>query len=322
MKRILFVKTSSLGDVVHQMPAISDARRLLPDARLVWVVEEAFAPLARLHPEVDQVIEVATRRWRSQLRRAATWRELRDSLKSIRTGEYDVVIDAQGIVRSAIIARSAHGPSHGYDARSIREPFASRFYDVRHAVSRDQHPIARNRALTALSLGYDVDGDIDYGLDRSSLRTEAAKPYAMLLHATADRRKEWPEQNWIALGRELAVRGHDIVLTWGTAAERERSERIAAAVPRASVSDRKPLDVVAGQIAGAEFVIGVDTGLLHLAAALGVPRVGMLGAVKPMPAAPLGKGPMTTAGSRGEPPSVDAVVAAFTAMWDQAKSGS
>ena len=104
MKRILFVKTSSLGDVVHQMPAISDARRFLPDARLVWVVEEAFAPLARLHPEVDQVIEVATRRWRSQLRRAATWRELRDSLKSIRTGEYDVVIDAQGIVRSALRA--------------------------------------------------------------------------------------------------------------------------------------------------------------------------------------------------------------------------
>ena len=320
MSRILFVKTSSLGDVVHQMPAISDARRHYPDARLVWVVEEAFAPLARLHPDVDRVIEVATRRWRSQLHRWATWREVRNSLTNIRDCEYDVVVDAQGIVRSAIIARAARGPSHGYDAHSIREPLASRFYDVCHAVARDQHPIARNRTLAALSLGYNADGDIDYGLDRSSLRTDTVKPYAMLLHATADRRKEWPEENWIALGRELATRGHDVVLAWGTTVERERSERIAAAVPRATVPERRPLDVVAKQIASAEFVIGVDTGLLHLAAALGTPRVGLLGAIKPMPAAPLGKGPMTTAGSKGEPPSVEAVIAAFAAMWHQAKT--
>jgi heptosyltransferase-1 len=112
-----------------------------------------------------------------------------------------------------------------------------------------------------------------------------------------------------------------VVLTWGTALERERSERIAAAVPRASVFDRRPLDVVAGQIAGADFVVGVDTGLLHVAAALGVPRVEVIGAVKLMPVLPLGKGPMMTVGSKGEPPSVEAVVAAFAAMWDQAKTG-
>lgn len=321
MREILFIKTSSLGDVVHHMPAVSDARRHWPDARLVWVVEQAFAPLARLHPEVDRVIEVATRRWRSQLFQAATWKEVRDSFAKIRAGKYDAIVDTQGIIRSAVIARAAHGPRHGYDARSIREPLASRFYDIRHQVARDQHPIVRNRKLTALALGYEVTGDIDYGLDRRALRTEAAKPYAMLLHATANRRKEWPEANWIALGRELAARGHDIVLPWGTQAERERSERIAAAVPRAVVPERKPLDVVAGLIAGAEFVIGVDTGLLHLAAALGVPRVGMLSAVKPMPAAPLGARPMTTAGSKGSPPSVAEVVAAFEAMWRQAKGG-
>jgi heptosyltransferase-1 len=317
MNEILFIKTSSLGDVVHQMPAITDARKHWPDARMVWVVEQAFAPLARLHPEIDDVIEVATRRWRSQLLWLATWKEIRESFRKIRTGEYDVVLDTQGIIRSAVISYAAHGPSHGYDAQSIREPFASRFYNVRHTVSRDQHPIARNRQLTALSLGYNVEGDIDYGLDRSALRTEASGPYAMLLHATADRRKEWPEDNWIAVGRELAARGHNIVLPWGTQNERERSERIAAAVPRASVPERRPLDVVAGLIAGAEFVIGVDTGLLHLAAALGVPRVGMLGAVKPMPAAPLGNGPMTTAGSKGAPPTVEEVIAAFEEMWRQ-----
>jgi heptosyltransferase-1 len=321
MHEILFIKTSSLGDVVHHMPAVTDARRHWPDARLVWVVEQAFAPLARLHPEVDHVIEVATRRWRSQLFRASTWKEVRDSFARIGAGKYDAIVDTQGIIRSALIARAAHGPRHGYDAQSIREPLASRFYDIRHQVARDQHPIARNRKLTALALGYEIEGDIDYGLDRRALLSESTKPYAMLLHATANQRKEWPEANWIALGRELAARSHDIVLPWGTQAERERSERIAAAVPRAVVLERKPLDVVAGLIAGAEFVIGVDTGLLHLAAALGVPRVGMLSAVKPMPAAPLGPGPMKTAGSKGAPPSVEEVVAAFEVMWQQAKSG-
>jgi heptosyltransferase-1 len=321
MREILFIKTSSLGDIVHHMPAVTDARRRWPDARLVWVVEQAFAPLARLHPEVDHVIEVATRRWRSQLFRAATWKEVRDSFANIGTGQYDAIVDTQGIIRSAVIARIAHGPRHGYDAQSIREPLASRFYDVRHQVERDQHPIVRNRRLTALALGYEVEGDIDYGLDRRALRTDTIKPYAMLLHATANQRKEWPEANWIALGRELAARGHDIFLPWGTQAERERSERIAAAVPRAAVPERKPLDIVAGLIAGAEFTIGVDTGLLHLAAALGVPRVGMLSAVKPMPAAPLGGGPMTTAGAKGAPPSVEQVVAAFEAMWRQVKRG-
>jgi heptosyltransferase-1 len=318
MNQVLFIKTSSLGDVVHQMPAVTDARRHLPDARLVWVVEQVFAPLARLHPGVDQVIEVATRRWRSHLFQRATWKEISDSLRQIKFGKYDAIVDTQGIVRSAIIASMARGPKHGYDAQSIREPFAARFYDIRHNVGRGQHPIARNRQLTALSLGYDVQGGIDYGLDGTTLRNKIAKPYAMLLHATADSRKEWPEGNWIRLGRELARRGHDIVLTWGTRSEHERSERIAAAVPRAIVPQRQPLDVVARLIADAQFVIGVDTGLLHLAAALGVPRVGMLGAVKPMPAAPLGNGPMTTAGSKGTPPSVDAVIAAFEEMQRQA----
>ncbi|MBS0530762.1 MAG: lipopolysaccharide heptosyltransferase I [Proteobacteria bacterium] len=316
MNQVLFIKTSSLGDVVHQMPAVTDARRHFPQARLVWVVEQAFAPLPRLHPAVDQVIEVATRRWRSHLFERATWKEVLDSRRQIRSVEYDAVIDAQGLIRSAIIASMARGPKHGYDAQSIREPVASRFYDIRHSIARDQHPIARNRKLTALSLGYEVKGGIDFGLNRIALRTGRAQPYAMLLHATADHRKEWPEENWIRLGRELAQRGHDIMLPWGTRRERERSERIAATVPRAIVPEREPLDAVARLIAGAEFVIGVDTGLLHLAAALGVPRVGILGAMK-MPVIPLGDGPMTTAGSSGAPPSFDEVIAAFEQMQRQ-----
>lgn len=320
MTSILVVKTSSLGDVVHQMPAVTDARRDYPDAWIAWVVEEAFAPLVRLHPGVDEVIEVATRRWRSQLMQLSTWREAAESLRNLRARNYDLIVDTQGTIRSAVIARLARGLRHGYDAQSIREPLASRFYDVRHCIARDQHPIARTRQLTAAALGYEIEGEIDYGLNRDRLRTESGKPYGILLHATADARKEWPEQNWIALGQALAAQGHAVALPWGTQVERERSERIAAAVPDAFVPDRKPLDVTARLIASADFVIGVDTGLLHLAAALGVARVGMLGAIKPMPAAPLGKGAMVTAGSKGAPPSVVDVLAAFATMRSQAPS--
>jgi heptosyltransferase-1 len=145
MTRILFVKTSSLGDVVHQMPAIVDARAHLPQAHFSWVVEEGFAPLARLHRMIDEVIPVATRRWRGGLFSVATWSEIAAFRRRLRGGAFDAVVDTQGLIRSALIVRMAPGVKHGYDANSIREPFASRFYDVRHTVSRDQHAVARNR---------------------------------------------------------------------------------------------------------------------------------------------------------------------------------
>jgi heptosyltransferase-1 len=169
MSDVLFVKTSSLGDVIHQMPAVTEARARRPDLRLAWVVEEAFAPLVRLHPAVDDVISVASRRWRRSLPAPSTWREIGEFRRTLRGRTYDAVIDTQGLIRSALIARAARGRRHGYDAGSIRERAASLFYDVRHSVARGQHAIARNRALTGLALGYSPEGPPDYGLDRVKL---------------------------------------------------------------------------------------------------------------------------------------------------------
>ena len=143
MSDVLFIKTSSLGDVIHHMPAMTEVRRHRPDARISWVVEEAFAPLVRLHAAVDAVIPVDSRRWRRGLHRLATWRELKDFVVVLRARSYDEIVDTQGLVRTAVIARLARGRRHGYDAQSVREPPASRFYDVRHRV--DQRP-ARDRA--------------------------------------------------------------------------------------------------------------------------------------------------------------------------------
>ena len=313
MADILFIKTSSLGDVIHHMPALTEARARAPEARFAWLVEEAFAPLVALHPAVGTVVPVAWRRWRKSLWSPATWGEIGASLKRIRAERYDLVIDSQGLLRSALIARVAHGRRHGYDAGSIREPLASMVYDVRHTVSRALHAVERNRILTGLALGYAPQGAPDFGLDRTRFRA-AAPRYAVLLHATARPEKEWPEQNWIALGTQLARDGYNLVLPWGSLAEKARADRMAASLPRARVPERQPLDSVARLMAGADLVIGVDTGLLHLAAALGVPLVAIFSGSKPELTGPVGSGPMRVLGAHGAPPTLDEVRDAVAAL--------
>jgi heptosyltransferase I len=306
MADILFIKTSSLGDVVHHMPALTEALRRRPDATFAWVVEEAFAPLVKLHPAVSEVIPVAWRRWRKSLGAPVTLSEIGAGLRNIRARTYDKVVDSQGLLRSALMARAARGRRHGYDRGSIREPLAAMFYDVRHSVSRELHAVERNRILTGLALGYTPQGAPDFGLDRARFKS-AGPRYAVLLHATARPEKEWPETHWIALCQAFSARGLEVVLPWGTAIEKARSERIASALPRARVPERAPLDAVARLIAGAELVVGVDTGLLHLAAALGVPLVAIFAGSHPRLTGPVGNGPLTVLGADGAPPSIDAV---------------
>jgi heptosyltransferase-1 len=310
MADILFIKTSSLGDVIHHMPALTEARRSRPGDRLAWLVEEAFAPLVRLHPAVDEVVPVAWRRWRKSLYAPATLREIAGNLRSLVSKSYDEVIDSQGLLRTAIMSRFARGRRHGYGSGSIKEPLAAAFYDVRHTVSRDLHAVERNRILTGRALGYEPQGTPDFGLNRAKL----AKPgprYAILLHATARVEKQWPEQNWIALGRALSRDGLALVLPWGTDEERVRSERLAAALPNARVAERQPLDQVARLIAGSEFVVGVDTGLLHLAAALGVPLVAIFIDSEPGLTGPMGAGPIAVVGGKGAAPEPGEVLHAL-----------
>jgi heptosyltransferase I len=311
MPDVLFIKTSSLGDVIHHMPAATEARRQRPDARLTWVVEEAFAPLVALHPAIADVIPVASRRWRRALHQPATWREIASCMKRIRMRDYQDVIDTQGLFRSAMIARLARGQRHGYDISSIREPAAVLFYDVHHRVARDLHAIVRNRALTGLALGYAPNGAIDFGLEPSRLKEPPRGPYAVLLHATARREKEWPEQSWIAVARAIAARGLEVVLPWGTEGERARSERMAAQLANTQVPAWQPLDAMARLIAGASLVVGVDTGLVHLAAALRVPLIAIFVNSEPGLTGPIGAGPIAVIGNKGKAPGPAEVLAAI-----------
>jgi heptosyltransferase I len=253
---------------------------------------------------------VALRRWRREFTGPGTWRELAATDRRLRTTSYDEVIDTQGLLKSALIAARSRGRKHGYDSASIREPMASFFYDVKHAVSRDLHAVERNRILTGLSLDYRVEGALDYGLDRVALKPVSAERYAILLHATARAEKQWPVQSWIDLGKRL--QGTTLILPWGSESERQRAAEIASTLPNARLTDKLPIDAVTKQIAGAQFVVGVDTGLLHLAAALQVPLVGIFVGSEPKLTGPVGAGAIQIVGAKGSVPSVADVAHALS----------
>jgi heptosyltransferase I len=312
MSDVLFIKTSSLGDVIHHMPALTEARARRPADRFAWVVEEAYVPLVRLHPAVDDVIPIAARRWRKlSLLLPSTWSEFRAFRRRLGAREYAEVIDTQGLFfKSAMIARRARGRSHGYDEQSIKERLAAKVYDVRHHVEKEQHAIARNRELTGLALGYAPQGAPDYGLDASRIvGAKPAAPYGVLLHSTAEPDKQWPAENWRSLAAALGA-DFDLSLPWGTPAEQTRAQRIASGIARARVPERRPLDEMARLIAGASFVVGVDTGLMHLAAALGVPLVAIFADSEPVLTGPVGRGAIKVLGKQGEPPGVQEVLGA------------
>jgi heptosyltransferase I len=274
MPNILLIKISSLGDVVHNLPVVSDIRARYPRARIDWVVEEAYRDIAGMHPGVHRAIPVALRRWRGNVLKPAHWREFGQFRHALSGMRYDCVIDTQGLIKSALLARAASGVRHGYAGASAREPLAAKFYDVTHLVPRDLHAVVRNRRLAAMALGYELPPELDYGIAASAPAGPLEhRPYCVLLHATSRADKLWPEPAWGRLGAELARQGYASILPWGDAAERARSERIARALPRAVVPPALGIPAMAGLLAGAQAVIGVDTGLTHLAAAVGRPVV-------------------------------------------------
>lgn len=290
--RVLLIKTSSLGDVIHSLPALTDAAQAIPGIQFDWVVEEGFAEIPAWHPAVAEVIPVAIRRWRKQL--LQTWRsgEWRRCKARLRAGQYDLVIDAQGLLKSAWLTRYSQAAVAGLDSDSAREPIASRFYDRRYVVPREQHAVERVRQLFAQALGYVLPNTVgDYGLDRSTMAGEAsAEPYVLFLHGTTWASKHWPEADWRALAEHLNARGMAVRLPWGNPAEQDRAERIAAGLEYVSVLPPLNLRGVAAVIAGARACVAVDTGLGHLAAALDVPCISLYGPTLPGKVGAYGRG--------------------------------
>ncbi len=288
--------------MVHNCPAVSDAAREIPAAEIDWVVEEPFAAIAAMHPAVRRVIPVAVRRWRRQ---AWPWKEIAAWRRALRAERYDAVIDTQGLLKSALITRSALGRRHGMDAGSARERTSSWFYDERHAVPRGLHAVERNRILTAAALGYSAERPLDYGL---SVEKSIEDAYSVFLTMTSREDKLWPEERWIAAGRALGGR---IVLPWGSEAERLRAQRIAAALTGAEVPGRMTLEQLGRLLARAHRVLGLDTGLTHLAAALGARTVGLFTGSDPRLTGIYGASSALNLGAQGRAPEVAEVLKAL-----------
>ena len=274
--RILIIKTSSMGDIIHCLPVITDIHAQIPEAQIDWVVEENFADIPRMHVGINQVIPVNIRRWRKHLFSKKTWDEISAFKHSLAT--YDAVIDCQGLSKSALIGCLTKGARHGFDWHSGRDPFASIFYAKKHAVSLKQDAVARNRELVAHALGYSKPIVApNYGVSsrqpESIIDTGSQSRYILALHGTSRDSKLWPVAQWVALGNALAEKNLTLTLPWASDAEFARANEIASGLKNAKVLPKLGLAQLAPIIAQAQAAVGVDTGLTHLAAALSIPTI-------------------------------------------------
>ena len=316
--KILLIKTSSLGDVLHTLPALSDAMKQFPHLEVTWVLEESFAPIASWHPAVKKVLPIALRRWRRHFSFKSLG-EIKQFLKALRAERYDYIIDAQGLLKSAIISRLARGPRYGFDRPSAREPFASFFYQHKISVDKNQHAIVRLRqlfskilALPSFQQSSSTVEPLDYGLvlpssiitrepvtetiQQNSQSLDCFAPLAMtgqkyllFLHATTWKTKLYPETYWRRLIQYATEQGYRVILPWGNVDEKARSERLAKDLPGSIVPPALNLIELATLLKGASGVIAVDTGLGHLAAALSVPTLSLYGPTNPNRTGTLGK---------------------------------
>lgn len=308
-KRILIVRTSSLGDLVHMLPAISDIARHVPGASIDWIVEEGFAEVPSWNPAVHEVIPVAHRRWRKSWWAPQTRAERAALRRNLAARRYDVVLDMQALMKSVWLVRQTHGERHGLDRRSAREPLASFFYDVRHTVEFWQPAVIRQRKLAASAFGYEYEGEPDFGLSRFTANAEI-QSYAVVMPSASRDDKLWPAENWHAVFDRLAEHGLGLKLLSGNEREADRARQLAAGRAGVEIMPRMSLTAVAEVLARARIMVGLDSGLTHLCAGLGRPTIGIYKASTPVRTPLQGASYTASLGERGAEPSAQTVLSA------------
>ena len=335
------VKVSSLGDVLHNIPVVWDIKRSYPDAKIDWLVEETYVSLVEPLLDqnnvriVDRIIPTSLRRWKKLIKNKASWsclhRETAGFLSDLRAVEYDLIIETQGLIKTAALCRLARKKTSGKifgiankTEFSGYEPLARLFYDVSVRVPFRCHAVDRSRFIASAALGEpppmrsqlppEFYRDTSF-LGRAQLSdllpdTFSAAPYALCFHASAWVAKCWPETHWIALAKVLVYRGIIPIFPWGTPAERVVSERIAGQVPGAKVPEAYGLHEFFSIIAAASITVGVDTGLMHLSAILGVPTVELYLATPRWKTEGYWSDRIVNLGDKGEMPSVEEAVKA------------
>jgi heptosyltransferase-1 len=330
--KVLVVKTSSMGDLVHAQPIVADMRRHHPEVRVDWVCEAPFAPIPALNAGVAQVIPMRWRSWRRRLTDPQTRQAIGEFVNRLRSQRYDWVIDCQGLIKSAVLTRLARGARRaGFAWSSAREPLASLGYDRRAQVPWSLHVVERNRAVAAAALGYAVEGPARFGLRAPALLAHWVPPrgaYAVLITGASRPGKLWTAAGWLSVAGDLLDRSLDLVWLWGDAAEHERACALAAsagapwedagvrngapgathdgswdgAAPRSVVPPFLSVADAASLLDGAAVVVGLDTGFTHLAGALGRPTVAVFCDFDATQCAVSGDGPCASFGGVGQQP--------------------
>jgi heptosyltransferase-1 len=275
---LLIVKLSSLGDVVHAMPAVQDLRAAFPQARIDWVVERGFAPLAQRCEGVNRVIPCDLRRWRKTPLARSTRAEWRAFRRDLHAQAYEAVIDLQGLIKSALVAHMATLAPGGKRFAMANRTEGSGYErptrwaaDIAIPLATQIHAVQRSREVCARAFGYPLEGPPRFGLGRAP---EGRGNTVALIHGTSREDKCWPQDHWLALGRRLIGEGYTVALPHGSEQERARSERMAQALgPHAQVWPSLSLDALTDRMAGCAGAIGVDSGLSHIAVALDLPHV-------------------------------------------------
>lgn len=277
--RVLLIKTSSMGDLIHTLPALTDAGNAIPGIQFDWVVEDSFAEIPEWHPLVKRVIPVSLRRWRKRWLSAETYQALRALRTTFQEEKYDLVLDAQGLIKSGLLALLAKGPRAGLDFHSARESFSSFAYQQKHTVNFKQHAVVRMRSLFSQALHYPLPNTPPaFGVDRKRFTPAAeTNPYLVFLHGTTWASKQYPESYWQALARMAAEQGYRVKISGGNDDELARAARIGANNAAVDLLPRLTIRQMADLLAGARAAVAVDTGFGHLSAAMDVPTVSIYG---------------------------------------------
>lgn len=288
--RVLLIKTSSMGDLIHTLPALTDAMNAIPGIQFDWVAEESFKEIPAWHPAVRKVIPIAFRKWRKNLFSKESREGWKALIKTLNTEKYDVILDAQGLAKSAFLTFLAKGKRVGLDWPSAREAIASVAYQQKCKVNFKQHAVVRMRQLFSQALGYTLPMSApEFGVDKSKFATQPNQhPYLVFLHATTWTSKQWPEEYWLTLTKMADEAGYRVKMGGGNATEVARAERIAKQSDNVDLIPYLKISEMAAVLAQAKGAVAVDTGFGHLAGALDLPLVSIYGSTDPTQTGALG----------------------------------
>ncbi len=357
--KILIVKLSSLGDVLHNLPIVWDLRAQYPHAQIDWVVEEGYIGLLeplKTKPNfagIDRIIPLAFRRWKKALKRGEFIQSIQEYIAfkaNVATTAYDLIIETQGLLKSAWVTKLAN-PNKTASVFGLAnetefsgyEPWARKFYTDSVQVPFHCHAVDRSRWVTASALDLPVPdraasppqfypdtyvqtlvdaANLGFASTRVDLGFDVTKPYVMCFHATAGASKRWSDENWIAVGKILVAKGIQVILPWGNDREKVISEQITKKISgrssldgsKAIVPNSFSISVAFGLIAGARMTIGVDTGLTHLSAILGMPTIELYCDSPRWKTEGYWSPKIHNLGDKGQPPSVEEVVSVINAI--------